>query len=82
MALSWLKKSKKKNLSISTFGPSYQKISYKELHSATDGFSLENLIGSGNFGSVYKGKLGPDETHVAVKVLNLQKQGEIGRAHV
>ncbi|KAM3685374.1 hypothetical protein ACJW31_11G112500 [Castanea mollissima] len=75
MALSWLKKSKKKSLFISTFGPSYQKISYKELHDATDGFSLENLIGSGNFGSVYKGKLGPDETHVAVKVLNLQKQG-------
>ncbi|KAM3733180.1 hypothetical protein ACB098_11G115700 [Castanea mollissima] len=67
MALSWLKKSKKKSLSISTFGPSYQKISYKELHNATDGFSLKNLIGSGNFGSVYKGKLGPDETHVAVK---------------
>uniref|UniRef100_A0A7N2LGJ3 non-specific serine/threonine protein kinase n=1 Tax=Quercus lobata TaxID=97700 RepID=A0A7N2LGJ3_QUELO len=75
MVLSWLKKSKKKSLSISTFGPSYQKISYKELHNATDGFSLENLIGSGNFGSVYKGKLGLDETHVAVKVLNLQKQG-------
>ncbi|KAM3685392.1 hypothetical protein ACB094_11G115400 [Castanea mollissima] len=75
MALSWLKKSKKQSLSISTFGPSYQKISYKELHNATNGFSLENLIGSGNFGSVYKGKLGPDETHVAVKVLNLQKQG-------
>nr|XP_023896791.1 putative receptor-like protein kinase At3g47110 [Quercus suber] len=75
MALSWLKKSKKKSLSISTFGPSYQKISYKELHNATNGFSLENLIGSGNFGSVYKGKLGPNETHVAVKVLNLQKQG-------
>ncbi|XP_075643912.1 putative receptor-like protein kinase At3g47110 [Castanea sativa] len=75
MALSWLKKSKKKSLSISTFGRSYQKILYKELHNATNGFSLENLIGSGNFGSVYKGKLGPDETHVAVKVLNLQKQG-------
>ncbi|XP_030968986.1 putative receptor-like protein kinase At3g47110 [Quercus lobata] len=75
IALSWLKKSKKKCLSISTFGPSYQKISYKELRNATDGFSLKNLIGTGNFGSVYKGKLGLDETIVAVKVLNCQKQG-------
>ncbi|KAM4083035.1 hypothetical protein ACB094_08G026400 [Castanea mollissima] len=75
IALSWLKKSKKKCLSISTFGPSYQKISYKELRNATDGFSLKNLIGTGNFGSVYKGKLGLDQTTVAVKVLNCQKQG-------
>nr|XP_023906823.1 probable LRR receptor-like serine/threonine-protein kinase At3g47570 [Quercus suber] len=75
MTLSWLKKSKKKCLSISTYGTPYQKISYKELHNATDGFSLKNLIGSGSFGSVYKGKLGPNETHVAVKVINLQKQG-------
>ena len=75
ISLSWLKKSKKKSLSISTFGPFYQKISYKELHNATDGFSLRNLIGSGNFGNVYKGKLGLDEKNVAVKVLNLLKQG-------
>ena len=73
--LSWLRKSKKKCLSISSFGRTYQKISYEELLNATDGFSLRNLIGSGNFGSVYKGKLGLDEPTVAVKVLNLQKQG-------
>ena len=35
-------------------------------------FSSENLIGSGNFGSVYKGILFSDETIMAVKVLNLQ----------
>ncbi|XP_027084204.1 uncharacterized protein [Coffea arabica] len=52
------------------------RISYHELHRATSGFSLENLIGSGNFGAVYKGRL---EKHgnklVAVKVLDLQKNG-------
>ncbi|CDP19835.1 unnamed protein product [Coffea canephora] len=51
-------------------------ISYHELLRATSGFSSENLIGSGNFGSVFKGRL---EKHgnmlVAVKVLNLQKNG-------
>ncbi|CDP18495.1 unnamed protein product [Coffea canephora] len=52
------------------------RISYHELHRATSGFSPENLIGSGNFGAVYKGRL---EKHgsklVAVKVLDLQKNG-------
>ncbi|XP_027084393.1 receptor kinase-like protein Xa21 [Coffea arabica] len=52
------------------------RISYHELLRATSGFSPENLIGSGNFGAVYKGRL---EKHgnklVAVKVLDLQKNG-------
>ncbi|XP_040992097.1 probable LRR receptor-like serine/threonine-protein kinase At3g47570 [Juglans microcarpa x Juglans regia] len=34
-----------------------------------------NLIGSGNFGTVYKGKLGLDEVSVTVKVLNMKKKG-------
>ncbi|XP_027182286.1 receptor kinase-like protein Xa21, partial [Coffea eugenioides] len=52
------------------------RISYHELLRATSGFSPENLIGSGNFGAVYKGRL---EKHgnklVAVKVLDLRKNG-------
>ncbi|KAM7469538.1 hypothetical protein LguiA_007721 [Lonicera macranthoides] len=40
------------------------------------GFSQQNLIGSGGFGSVYKGKLNQQADNlVAVKVLNLQKSG-------
>ncbi|XP_028109669.1 probable LRR receptor-like serine/threonine-protein kinase At3g47570 [Camellia sinensis] len=42
---------------------------------ATDGFSSENLIGVGGFGSVYKGILDQDGSVVAVKVFNLQSQG-------
>ncbi|KAM7469529.1 hypothetical protein LguiA_007712 [Lonicera macranthoides] len=52
------------------------RISYHELYRATAGFSPQNLIGSGSFGSVYKGKLNPrKEKLVAVKVLNLQNSG-------
>ncbi|KAM7469495.1 hypothetical protein LguiA_007678 [Lonicera macranthoides] len=52
------------------------RISYHELYRATAGFSPQNLIGSGSFGSVYKGKMNSrEEKLLAVKVLNLQKSG-------
>ncbi|KAK9153564.1 hypothetical protein Sjap_001044 [Stephania japonica] len=51
------------------------KLSYQDLFKATNGFSATNLIGSGSFGSVYKGLLSQDEKIVAVKVLNLQQRG-------
>ncbi|XP_027939890.1 probable LRR receptor-like serine/threonine-protein kinase At3g47570 [Vigna unguiculata] len=53
----------------------YVKVSYGDLHKATDGFSSSNLVGSGSFGSVYSGYLLPFKTPVAVKVLNLEKCG-------
>lgn len=43
-------------------------ISYNELRVATDGFSEENVVGRGSFGSVYKGTL--EGEAVAVKVLD------------
>ncbi|XP_077232675.1 uncharacterized protein LOC143870049 [Tasmannia lanceolata] len=51
------------------------KLSYAELLRATNGFLLENLIGAGSYGSVYKGYLDHNETAIAVKVLNLQQHG-------
>ncbi|KAL5703665.1 non-specific serine/threonine protein kinase [Ranunculus cassubicifolius] len=49
--------------------------SYLNIFNSTNGFSSECLIGSGSFGSVYKGVLSDQETFVAIKVLNLQQKG-------
>ncbi|KAL9225481.1 hypothetical protein vseg_001398 [Gypsophila vaccaria] len=50
------------------------KVSYDMLLKATNGFSTQNLVGVGGFGSVFKGTLN-DNTIIAVKVLNLQTRG-------
>ncbi|XP_050241887.1 probable LRR receptor-like serine/threonine-protein kinase At3g47570, partial [Quercus robur] len=44
---------------------------------STNRFFENNLVGSGSFGSVYKGVLSRNGAIVAVKVLNLQQQGAL-----
>ncbi|KAJ0049558.1 hypothetical protein Pint_15534 [Pistacia integerrima] len=51
------------------------RFSYEELSQATNGFSENDLLGSGGFGRVYKGTL-PNNTEIAVKCVNHDsKQG-------
>ncbi|KAF3485159.1 hypothetical protein F2Q69_00053167, partial [Brassica cretica] len=50
-------------------------ISYGDLRNATDGFSSNNLIGSGSFGTVFKAFFPAENKVVAVKVLNMQRRG-------
>ncbi|XP_043694407.1 probable LRR receptor-like serine/threonine-protein kinase At3g47570 [Telopea speciosissima] len=72
LTLYWRRRSKSKPPSTPLIGEQFFKLSYKDLFQATGGFSSANFIGSGSFGSVYKGIIDQDETIVAVKVLNLQ----------
>ncbi|KAK4278277.1 hypothetical protein QN277_016143 [Acacia crassicarpa] len=71
------KRRKHKRLPPSPSSPqnTHLRVSYKELHDATNGFSSSNLVGIGSFGSVYKGVLQHFEKPIAIKVLNLQTYG-------
>ncbi|CAM0908452.1 unnamed protein product [Alopecurus aequalis] len=56
-------------------------ITYSQLVGATDAFSSRNLLGSGAFGSVFKGNMGAQAVEgtnlVAVKVLKLETPGAL-----
>ncbi|CAN7000729.1 unnamed protein product [Brassica oleracea var. botrytis] len=80
MSVAHNKLSRKRNLQTDNPTPSaletfHGKISYREIRTATDDFSLNNLIGSGSFGTVFKALLPTMDKVVAVKVLNMERRG-------
>lgn len=63
------------NLKVAT-EKGLQVFTFKQLYSATGGFSKSNVVGHGGFGSVYRGVLN-DGKKVAVKLMDQAgKQGE------
>jgi serine/threonine protein kinase len=71
----WMRKRNQKRSFDSPTIDQLAKVSYQDLHRGTYGFSTRNFIGSGSFGSVYRGNLVSEDNVVAIKVLNLQKKG-------
>ncbi|XXG39573.1 hypothetical protein AAC387_Pa01g0504 [Persea americana] len=69
------RKSRTELSSTNSIKGQYTSISYSDLRKATDEFSSSNLIGVGSYGSVYRGTFALVNTIVAVKVLNLERQG-------
>lgn len=69
--LCWLKKAKREPCSSQSLEIIPLKVSYRSLFRTTNGFSEDNFIGAGSFGTVYRGILADNITLVAVKVLNL-----------
>ncbi|MCH82835.1 LRR receptor-like kinase, partial [Trifolium medium] len=62
-------------LSPSLQNESLLRVTYGDLHDATNGFSSSNLVGMGSFSSVYKGHLLHFDRVIAIKVLNLETRG-------
>ncbi|MED6207192.1 hypothetical protein PIB30_033585 [Stylosanthes scabra] len=77
LTIYWMRKRSRKMSDDSPTIDQLAKVSYQSLHNGTNGFSEENLIGCGSFGSVYKGThaLEGSVVVVAIKVLKLQTKG-------
>ncbi|KAI8531152.1 hypothetical protein RHMOL_Rhmol11G0115200 [Rhododendron molle] len=63
--------SRKESSSKPSFEHQILRVSYVELLKATNGFSKANLLGIGNYASVYKGILDQDQIVVVVKPSNV-----------
>ncbi|KAK3435841.1 hypothetical protein EUGRSUZ_C00264 [Eucalyptus grandis] len=70
----WFRRNKKASTSSSS-EDRFLHVSYHNLLKATGGFSSTNLLGVGNFGSVYRGLLDQTQLIVAIKILNLACHG-------
>ncbi|KAJ9174768.1 hypothetical protein P3X46_013374 [Hevea brasiliensis] len=69
-----LSRKRKRESSSISHGKELLKLSYQSLLKATNGFSSDNLIGTGSFGCVYKGILDREGIVIAVKVFKLMNR--------
>ncbi|OEL16345.1 putative LRR receptor-like serine/threonine-protein kinase [Dichanthelium oligosanthes] len=60
---------------LQQFNKHMKNITYDDIIKATDMFSSTNLIGSGSFGKVYKGRMKLHRDQVAIKIFNLNIYG-------
>ncbi|KAG8480286.1 hypothetical protein CXB51_024859 [Gossypium anomalum] len=67
----WFRKKKEQKPTTTHVENSLLQLSYQSILRATNGFSPQNLVGSGSFGYVYKGILEANGAVIAVKVFNL-----------
>ncbi|XP_052160078.1 receptor kinase-like protein Xa21 [Oryza glaberrima] len=75
LALILLKKRNKVKQASDPSCKELKKFTYADLVKATNGFALANLVGSGKYGSVYKGRFEFEENSVAIKVFKLDQLG-------
>uniref|UniRef100_A0ACD5ZXF5 Uncharacterized protein n=2 Tax=Avena sativa TaxID=4498 RepID=A0ACD5ZXF5_AVESA len=73
----WFKRRHKSSESIGHSYMELKRITYRDVNKATNSFSLANIIGSGQFGTVYKGWFDSDDGTVAVKVFKLNQHGAL-----
>ncbi|XP_039067520.1 probable LRR receptor-like serine/threonine-protein kinase At3g47570 [Hibiscus syriacus] len=71
----WFRKKKAQTPTSTCVENSLLQLSYQSILRATDRFATQNLVGSGSFGSVYKGILDETGATIALKVLNLLNRG-------
>ncbi|KAL2896402.1 L-type lectin-domain containing receptor kinase IX.1 [Bienertia sinuspersici] len=71
----WIRRTKRFERQYSEVAP--RKFTYKQLAKATKNFNMDNLLGSGGFGSVYKGYIvDPPQTIAVKKISATSKQGD------
>ncbi|CAM0878634.1 unnamed protein product [Alopecurus aequalis] len=73
--LFWKRKYHNKSIYLPSLATKFPQVSFGDLVRGTHGFSTSQLIGSGSYSSVYRGKLFDTEIEVAIKVFNLETRG-------
>ncbi|VAH39906.1 hypothetical protein VPH35_025406 [Triticum aestivum] len=77
MFIFWLKTGYKSNENIVHSYMELKRITYGDVIQATNSLSLANVVGSGQFGTVYKGWFDAEDGTVAVKVFKLNQHGAL-----